>query len=225
MPANNTSNLAAILEGQAKMQHELADLKKCSANEMEVLRQENSRLRRKIDADPTQKGKGKELLEAPRSPAYQPSEEESEYTIPPHTLSLPLNKHPSSPHHTATHHPTTIPAQPTTNHPAATLPTTHIPSHHYSTTFPTIVQHPIPPHPSKRRHPFIDTITTTPLPSQWEPFTLDHYAGETDPDEHLKVYIPHVSLYTSNDIVFYKAFPTTLKDPTLKWFTTLPHTN
>jgi len=53
MPANNNLNLAAILEGQAKMQQELVDPKKRSADEMEALRQENSRLRRKIEADPT----------------------------------------------------------------------------------------------------------------------------------------------------------------------------
>jgi len=46
------------------MQQELADLKKRSADEMEALRQENSRLRRKIEADPTLKGKAKEASEA-----------------------------------------------------------------------------------------------------------------------------------------------------------------
>jgi len=54
------------------------------------------------------------------------------------------------------------------------------------------------------------------------PFTLDRYTGETDPNEHLKVYITHVTFYTSQDAVFCKAFPTTLKGPTLEWFTTLP---
>jgi len=52
-PAGITPDLAVILDGQAKMQQELADLKKCSADEMEVLCQENSRLRRKIEVDPT----------------------------------------------------------------------------------------------------------------------------------------------------------------------------
>jgi len=51
--ANVTPDLAAILKGQAKMQQELADLRKHNADEMEALRQENSRLRRKIEADPT----------------------------------------------------------------------------------------------------------------------------------------------------------------------------
>ena len=44
-PANITPDLAAILDGQAKMQQELADMNKRSANEMEALRQENSRLK------------------------------------------------------------------------------------------------------------------------------------------------------------------------------------
>ena len=55
------------------MQQELVDMKKCSADEMEALRQENSRLRQKIEADPTQKGKAKEVFEAARSPAFQPT--------------------------------------------------------------------------------------------------------------------------------------------------------
>jgi len=37
-PANITPDLAAILNGQAKMQAELADLKKRSVDEMEALR-------------------------------------------------------------------------------------------------------------------------------------------------------------------------------------------
>jgi len=69
-PANITSDLAAILDGQAKMQQELADLKKRSADEMEALRQENSRLRRKIEANPTQKGKAKETSDAAGSLAF-----------------------------------------------------------------------------------------------------------------------------------------------------------
>jgi len=61
--------LAAILDGQAKMQQELADLKKRNADEMEALRQENSRLRRKIEANPAQKGKAKETSDVVGSPA------------------------------------------------------------------------------------------------------------------------------------------------------------
>jgi len=53
MPAGNNLNLAIILEGQGKMQQELADLKKRNVDKMEALRHENSRLRRKIEVDPT----------------------------------------------------------------------------------------------------------------------------------------------------------------------------
>ena len=52
-PTNVTPEFAAILESQAKMQQELADLRKRNADEMEALMQEKLRLRRKIEADPT----------------------------------------------------------------------------------------------------------------------------------------------------------------------------
>ena len=85
-PPSITPDLAAILDGQAKMQQELADLKKRNTDEMEALRQENSRLRRRIEADPNLKGKAKETSEAVKSPAFQPTEEESEYNPTPHTF-------------------------------------------------------------------------------------------------------------------------------------------
>ena len=69
-PAGITHDLAAILDGQTKMQQELANLKKRSTDEMEALRQENSRFRRKIEVDPTLKGKAKEVSEAARSPTF-----------------------------------------------------------------------------------------------------------------------------------------------------------
>ena len=77
-------------------------------------------------------------------------------------------------------------------------------------------------HLPKRRHPFVDVITTTPLCSQWEPFTLEWYFGYIDPDEHLKLYVTHIALYSYEDVVFCKAFLTTLKGPTLELFTSLP---
>ena len=85
-PLGITPDLAAILDSQAKMQQELANLKKRSADEMEALRQENSRLRRRIEVDPNLKGKAKETSEAAKSPAFQPTEEESEYNPTPHTF-------------------------------------------------------------------------------------------------------------------------------------------
>jgi len=115
-PAGITPDLAALLDGQAKMQQELTDLKKRSVDEMEALRQENSRLRRKIEADPNLKGKTKETSKAARSPAFQPTEEESEYNPIPHTFTTTQQTPiPSTHPHTAA---------PT---PAATLPTPYPP--------------------------------------------------------------------------------------------------
>jgi len=202
---------------------------------MEALRHENSRLRRKIEADPTQKGKAKEASEAARSPAFQPTEEENEYNPNPHTFTTTQQTPIISAH--LTYYPSTLPGHAATPTPAATLPTTqapynmpttlhathippynphyfhttHIPPHNFTSTFPTLVHHPIPSHPlpphqPRRRHPFTD-FANTPLLAQWEPFTLDRYTGETNPDEHLKVYITHVALYTSQDVVFAKPFP------------------
>jgi len=250
-PASITPDLAAILDDQAKMQQELADLKKCNANEMEALRQENSRLRRKIELDPNLKGKAKEASEAARSLTFQRTEEESEYNPTPHTFTTTQQTPMPSTH--PNHFPSAQPGLTTLPTPAATLPTTqipynipttlhtthvppynpqylpttHIPPHNITSTFPAMINHPVPPHllpphQPKRRHPFTDFIANTPFPTQWEPFTLDRYTGETDPDEHLKVYITYVALYTSQDAVFCKAFPTTLKGPALEWFTTLP---
>jgi len=45
------SEISRILEAQAKMQQEFAEYKKRNADEMEALREENSRLRQKIEAD------------------------------------------------------------------------------------------------------------------------------------------------------------------------------
>ena len=65
-----TSEISRILEAQARMQQEFAEYKKRNADEMEALREENSRLRQKIEAD-----------QAAREP-YQPR---SRVDIPPHS--------------------------------------------------------------------------------------------------------------------------------------------
>jgi len=183
-PAGITPDLAAILDGQAKMQQELADLKKRSADEMEALQQENSRLRRKIEVDPTLKGKAKEASEAARSPAFQPTEEESEYNPTPHTFTttqqtpipsthpthLPSNQpgHTTAPTPAATFPTTQIPYNiPTTLHTTQVppynpqyLPTSHIPPHNLTSTFPTMITQPIPPTCSLPTSP--DAVTPSP---------------------------------------------------------------
>jgi len=68
----------------------------------------------------------------------------------------------------------------------------------------------------------MDGITKILIPNQWEAFTLERYTGDIDPDEHVKIYVTHVDLYTNKDVVMCKAFLTTLNGPTLEWFTSLP---
>jgi len=92
---------------------------------MEALRQENSRLKRKIEADPTLKGKAKEASEAGRSPTFQPTEEESEYNPTPHTLTTTQETPIPSTH--PTHFPSTQPGHTAAPTHAATLPITQIP--------------------------------------------------------------------------------------------------
>jgi len=152
------------------MQQELADLKKHRADEIEALRQKNSRLRRKIEADPTQKGKANETSDVAGSPAFQPTVEESDYNPTPHTFTTTQQTPILSTHHTHFH--PTLPGNTTAPTPAATLPTTHIPPynmpstlhtthispynnphtlptahippHNFTSTFPTLVHHPTP---------------------------------------------------------------------------------
>ena len=158
-PAGITPDLAGILDGQAKMLQELADLKKCSVDEMEALRQENSRLRRKIEVDPTLKEKAKEALKAARSRAFQPTEEESKYNPTPHTFTTTQQTPISSTH--PTHFPSTQPGHTATPTPAATLPTTHIP-YNVPTTLHTTHVPPYNPEYLPTTH---TSLTTLPPPS------------------------------------------------------------
>jgi len=148
---------------------------------MEALRQENSRLRRKIEVDPTQKGKAKEASEAARSPVFQPTEEESEYNPTSHTFTTTQQTLIPSTH--PMHFPSTQLGHTAAPTPAVTLPTTqvpynirttlhtthvppynphylpatHIPPHNFTFTFPTLVHHLIPP---IRYHPTNPNVAT-----------------------------------------------------------------
>ena len=68
------------------------------------------------------------------------------------------------------------------------------------------------------RHPFTNTIIEVPLPDKWKGFNRDRYDGSTDPDEHIDAYTTHMSLYTSDDAVLCRVFPTYLKGATISWF-------
>ncbi|XP_017429290.1 UTP:RNA uridylyltransferase 1 [Vigna angularis] len=61
-----------------------------------------------------------------------------------------------------------------------------------------------------------------PPPDNWQWLTIDQYDGTTDPDEHVKVYVTHVSVYSTKDAIFCRAFPTSLKDEAFSWFSELP---
>nr|KYP60900.1 hypothetical protein KK1_023320 [Cajanus cajan] len=62
----------------------------------------------------------------------------------------------------------------------------------------------------------------TPLPFRWKPLHLDRYDGTTDPDEHIDLYTIQVNLYTNEDAILCRVFPTSLKGATLNWYTQLP---
>jgi len=74
----------------------------------------------------------------------------------------------------------------------------------------------------ERCHPFTNHIMDTPLPDKWKGFNRDRYDGTTDPDEHVDAYTTHMSLYTMDDAVLCRVFPTSLKAGALRWFTKLP---
>jgi len=73
-----------------------------------------------------------------------------------------------------------------------------------------------------RRHPFTNNIIEVPLSEKWKGFNRDRYDGSTDPDKHMDAYTTHTSLYTSDDTVLCRMFPTSLKGAALSWFTKLP---
>jgi len=75
---------------------------------------------------------------------------------------------------------------------------------------------------SARWHLFTNAIIEAPLSNKWKGFNRDRYDGSTDPDEHMDAYATHMSLYTSDDAVLCRVFPTSLKGATLSWFTKLP---
>nr|KYP47294.1 hypothetical protein KK1_031088 [Cajanus cajan] len=62
----------------------------------------------------------------------------------------------------------------------------------------------------------------TPLPHGWKPLHLDRYDGTTDPDEHIDLYTTHINLYTNNDAILCRVFPTSLKGAALNSYTHLP---
>jgi len=73
-----------------------------------------------------------------------------------------------------------------------------------------------------RRHPYVDGIMEVELPACWKGLTMSQYDGTTDPEEHVDVFTTQAGLYTSDDAILCRVFPTSLKGPALNWFTRLP---
>ncbi|XP_020210703.1 uncharacterized protein LOC109795571 [Cajanus cajan] len=61
-----------------------------------------------------------------------------------------------------------------------------------------------------------------PLPPTWKPLNIDRYDGTTDPNEHINAYVTQINLYTNDDTIMCRVFPTSLKGATLSWYTQLP---
>ncbi|XP_020215367.1 uncharacterized protein LOC109799226 [Cajanus cajan] len=77
-------------------------------------------------------------------------------------------------------------------------------------------------HHSSQRHPFVDGIMEVPLPPAWKSLNIERYDGTTDPDEHIDAYVTQVNLYTNEDAIMCRVFPTSLKGAALSWYTQLP---
>ncbi|XP_020234501.1 uncharacterized protein LOC109814477 [Cajanus cajan] len=72
------------------------------------------------------------------------------------------------------------------------------------------------------RTPFTPDIAGARLPDNWKNLALEKYGGTADPEEHLDAFVTQVSLYTDDDAIMCKVFPTSLKGSALNWFTRLP---
>ncbi|XP_020221010.1 uncharacterized protein LOC109803741 [Cajanus cajan] len=72
------------------------------------------------------------------------------------------------------------------------------------------------------RTPFTPDIVGARLPDNWKNLALEKYDRTADPEEHLDAFVAQVSMYTDDDAIMCKVFPTSLKGPTLNWFTIPP---
>jgi len=66
-----------------------------------------------------------------------------------------------------------------------------------------------------KRHHFNDEIKGAQLPLVWEGLNVDRYDEITNLDEHMDIYTTHMSLFTSDDSILCRVFPTSLKGETL----------
>ena len=66
--------------------------------------------------------------------------------------------------------------------------------------------------PKGEWHPFVDRIMEVDLPLGWKPLNLEHYDGTTNLDKHLDVFLSLDNLYTNDDMILCRVFPTPLKE-------------
>ncbi|KAK7368306.1 hypothetical protein VNO80_10331 [Phaseolus coccineus] len=64
---------------------------------------------------------------------------------------------------------------------------------------------------SSRQHPFTEAIMEVSLPHTWKSPTIDKYDCRIDLDDHIDAYVTQVSLYTADDTLLRRVFPTSLK--------------
>jgi len=70
--------------------------------------------------------------------------------------------------------------------------------------------------------PFTDEILATKLPPNWNNPALDKYDDSTNLDKHIDAYVSQLTLFTTDDYIYCKVFPTSLKGAAFSWFTRLP---
>ena len=51
---------------------------------------------------------------------------------------------------------------------------------------------------------------------------MNLYYGSIDPNEHLNIFRAQMTLYTVDQTMWCKVFPTSLREGPLEWFTDLP---
>ena len=66
-----------------------------------------------------------------------------------------------------------------------------------------------------RQHPFVNHIMEAYIHLGWKPLNLKRYDGTIDLDEHLDAFLTQANLYTNNDVILCRIFPTPLKGTTL----------
>ncbi|XP_020231712.1 uncharacterized protein LOC109812202 [Cajanus cajan] len=121
-------------------------------------------------------------------------------------------------HHQPPHHASHV-SPSTEEHHSSPNPTYPTRSHRSEQTH---ISRPVDDRHSVCRHPFIDGIMEVPLPPTWKPLNIERYDGPSDPDEHIDAYITQINLYTNEDAIMCRVFPTSLKGAALSWYTQLP---